>query len=146
MKTPTIDEVDRSDPALAEQLRAAGLPIDDVAEPGRRFFRFGDRCDGLIGFIGWECPDSAALLRSLVVVPTQRGRGWGRTMIGWALLRLAESGANDAYILTTTIEPLAIKLGFRTIRRTQVPASIRASRQFASLCPATAHLLHRSLP
>ena len=67
-------------------------------------------------------------------------------MIGWALLRLAESGATDAYILTTTIEPLAIKLGFRTIERAQAPAGIRASRQFTSLCPATAHLLYRSLP
>ena len=67
-------------------------------------------------------------------------------MIGWALLQLAESGATDAYILTTTIAPLAIKLGFQTIERAQAPVSIRASRQFATLCPATAHLLHRSLP
>lgn len=146
MDAPSITEIDGSDLELAEQLRTVGLPTDDLAEPGRRFFRFGDQRDGLIGFIGWEGPDGAALLRSLVVVPTQRGRGWGRTMIGWALLQLAESGATDAYILTTTIAPLAIKLGFQTIERAQAPVSIRASRQFATLCPATAHLLHRSLP
>ncbi|MEI7606658.1 MAG: GNAT family N-acetyltransferase [Rhodospirillaceae bacterium] len=146
MDTPSVTEIDGSDPELAEQLRAAGLPTDDLAEPRRRFFRFGDRHDGLVGFIGWECPDGAALLRSLVVAPTQRGRGWSRVMIGWALLRLAESGATDAYILTSTIEPLAIKLGFRTVERAQAPSSIRASRQFASLCPATATLLHRCLP
>ena len=67
-------------------------------------------------------------------------------MIGWALLRLAENGGTDAYILTTTIETLAKKLGFRTIKRALAPADIQASRQFASLCPATAILLHRSLP
>ena len=146
MDAPSITEIDGSDLELAEQLRAAGLLTDDLAEPGRRFFRFGDQRDGLIGFIGWEDSDGGALLRSLVVVPTQRGRGWGRTMIGWALLRLAECGATDAYILTTTIEPLAIEFGFRTIARAQAPASIRTSRQFASLCPASSTLLHRSLP
>ncbi|MEI7607566.1 MAG: GNAT family N-acetyltransferase [Rhodospirillaceae bacterium] len=146
MGAPSITEIDGSDPELAEQLRAAGLPTDDLAEPGRRFFRFGERRDGLIGFIGWEDPGGGALLRSLVVVPTRRGRGWSRAMIGWALLRLAESGATDAYILTTTIAPLTVKLGFRTIERAHAPASIRASRQLATLCPATATLLHRSLP
>ena len=146
MEKPIIAEIAGSDPELAEHLRAAGLPTDDLTEPGRRYFRFSDQHDGLIGFIGWECPDGAALLRSLVVTPIRRGCGWGRTMIGWALRRLAESGATDAYILTTTIEPLAIKLGFRAVARAQAAASIRASRQFASLCPAIAQLLHRSLP
>lgn len=147
MDEPLIDEEAPSSGDLAETLRAAGLPVDDLGEPGRRFFRFRDREGRLIGFIGWEAAGEAAvLLRSLVVVPEMRGQGWSRAMSGWAILQAAEAGMTDAYVLTTTIEPLAAKLGFCRIDRSQAPRLIRTSRQFSSLCPSTAILMHRSLP
>lgn len=67
-------------------------------------------------------------------------------MTGWALLRLAEAGVTDAWLLTTTIAPLAEKLGFRRVDRALAPTEIQASRQFAALCPSSAILMHRSLP
>lgn len=145
MDTPDIIEVAGTDPELHHALEAERLPVGDLLEPGRRFFRFTD-ADGLIGFIGWEGGNDAALLRSLVVTPARRGAGWGRILIEWALLRLAEGGATDAYLLTTSIDRLAAKLGFATVDRAKAPPPIRTSRQFASLCPSTAVLMHRSLP
>jgi N-acetylglutamate synthase-like GNAT family acetyltransferase len=146
MDEPIVDEVEATEPELADALQAAGLPTEDLTRPGRRFFRFRHRRDGLIGFIGWEEAGEAALLRSLVVMPALRGRGWCRRMAGWALGRLAEAGVADVYLLTTTIAPLAAKLGFTRMDRTQAPAAIQASRQFAALCPTAAALMHRRLP
>lgn len=145
MNDPVIEEIPGTSPDLAALLAEAGLPIDDLAEPGRRFFRFREG-GALVGFIGWEGGAAEMLLRSLVVASSQRGRGAGAEMIGWALTHLAELGCTDVYILTTTIEALARRLGFARMERAQAPACVRQSRQFNQLCPATAVLLHRRLP
>lgn len=145
MDAPDITEVSGADPELRQTLEAEKLPADDLRDPGRHFFRFSD-AQGLIGFVGWEEAGDTALLRSLVVPPPRRGGGWGRILIQWALLRLAETGATDAYLLTTSIDQLAARLGFAVIDRADAPPPIRTSRQYASLCPSTAILMHRSLP
>lgn len=145
MDDPTITEIQGHDAALVAALAQAGLPVDDLAEPGRRFFRFSDG-HGPIGYVGWEKSGDTALLRSLAVLPARRGQGWGRAMIGWALLSLAEGGATDAYLLTTSMDRLAARLGFAAIPRAEAPPAVRSSRQAASLCPSTAILMHRSLP
>jgi N-acetylglutamate synthase-like GNAT family acetyltransferase len=146
MDDPQIEEIAGTAPDLAAMLAEAALPTNDLAEPGRRFFRFSERGE-VVGFVGWESADGQiALLRSLVVAPTRRGRGDGGQMIRWALTRLAELGFTDSYVLTTTIADLAQRLGFARIEREAAPAAIRSSRQFAELCPATAVLFHRRLP
>lgn len=142
----SIQEVSGADPELLALLAEATLPTDDLTEPGRRFFRFSE--DGqTVGFVGWE--DSGTphvLLRSTVVVPVRRGHGVGSRMILWALSRLAEMGFTDAWILTTTIEVLAQRLGFRRADRAEAPEVQRRARQFTQLCPSTATLLHKVLP
>lgn len=146
MDDPSIDEISGSDPRLAAELTAAGLPVDDLGEPGRRFFRFAEQ-GRLVGFVGWEMADGAtALLRSLVVMSTGRGQGAGTAMANWALTRLAELGAADVYALTTTAEAFLLRLGFSRLERAEAPPAIRGSRQFAGLCPTSASLLHRTLP
>ncbi|WP_295458487.1 arsenic resistance N-acetyltransferase ArsN2 [uncultured Thiodictyon sp.] len=145
LEPPLIDEIDSREPELAATLRMTGLPTDDLAEPGRRFFRFRAATGRLIGFIGWELAGEAVLLRSLVVVPAERGQGWSGIMTGWALEQLGTAGVTDVYLLTTTVEGLARKLGFSRIERAQAPPAIQASRQYDSLCPAAAALLHRRL-
>jgi N-acetylglutamate synthase-like GNAT family acetyltransferase len=145
MQAPAVENIHGDDPSLTAALEAAGLPLDDLVEPERQFFRFADG-DKLIGFIGWELnEDGSALLRSLVVMPSERGQGAGKTMVSWALARLAELGVADVFILTTTAESFALKLGFVRCKRDSAPHSIRESRQFAGLCPASAALLVRRL-
>ncbi|PKU26567.1 arsenic resistance N-acetyltransferase ArsN2 [Telmatospirillum siberiense] len=146
MDDPRIDEIAGHDPHLAAELRAAGLPTDDLTEPGRRFFKFAEQ-GHLIGFIGWEMADEeTALLRSLVVAPAGRGKGSGSAIVNWALTRLAELGATDVYTLTTTADAFLIGLGFTPLDRAAAPPTIRQSRQFTMLCPSSAVLLHRKLP
>lgn len=146
MDTPIIHEVPGSDPDLAAALAAAGLPTDDLTAPGRHFFRFAVEGEP-IGYIGWEEIDqAAALLRSLLVLPDRRGQGWGAGMTDWALLRLAELGFTDAWVLTTSAEGLALRHGFARVERVAVPEAVRRTQQFAGLCPASTIVLHRRLP
>lgn len=146
MDEPIIEEVAGSDQRLVSALAEAGLPTDDLTKPRRAFFRFGEG-GRLIGFIGWErADDLTVLLRSLVVLPAERGHGAGEAMARWALTRLAELGVTDAYLLTTSLDAMAQRLGFARLDRAAAPDAIRRSRQFAGLCPSSAALFHRSLP
>lgn len=146
MNDPIIEEIPGTAPDLSAMLAEAGLPNEDLTESGRRFFRFSEG-GKVVGFIGWETEDGThALLRSLVVSPHRRGHGDGSQIIAWAMTRLAEQGFSDAWVLTTSIEVLALRLGFAHADRTNAPDAIRRSRQFAQLCPSTAVMLHRRLP
>jgi len=133
-------------PELEALLTASGLPVGDVNEPGRRFFRVSASGGGLIGVIGAEAAGTAVLLRSLAVVPDLRGKGWGRRILAWALDRMADEGFAEAYALTVTIEPMLTRWGWSRIARDDAPAAIRESRQFAGLCPCSAALMRRPLP
>ena len=66
-------------------------------------------------------------------------------MTDWVLRCLAEEGRSEVYALTTTIAELAQRMSFERVERKALPPGIRASRQFAGLCPATAVALRRRL-
>ena len=55
------------------------------------------------------------------------------------------AGVGDLYLLTTTAASFFTRLGFQPADRATAPAAIRASREFAEACPATAAFMRRSL-
>lgn len=125
---------------LADVLAAAGLPLSDLAEPGRLFLRFND--GALAGFGGMEGDGPDRLLRSLVVVPNRRGAGLGRTMLGLLETYARELCVARLHLLTNTAAPFFAANGHAAADRTTAPAPIVASREFAALCPAcTAYLI-----
>ena len=65
---------------LRDALAASGLPVADLADSGRAFFRFDDDA-GLVGYGGLEGQGTDRLLRSLLVVADRRGDGLGRVML-----------------------------------------------------------------
>ena len=77
----TATPIAGSDPALAEALAAAHLPTEDLADPGRYFFVFSDASGAICGFGGYELPGGHALIRSMVVPETARGRGLGSAIL-----------------------------------------------------------------
>lgn len=130
-------------PELRAALENADLPTDDLAEHGRAFFRF--ESDGkLVGYAGYELYGEDVLLRSVVVVPEARGRGYGRAITEQVLRRAFEAGARRAYLLTTTASPFFEHAGFRRIDRAEAPPSILATKQATTIC-ATASLLTRPI-
>lgn len=138
-------EIDGSDPGLAAALGAAGLPIDDLREPGRRFFAYSTLSGRVVGHAGLEIYGSDAFLRSLVVMPEARGQGFGGAILARQCRRAFDAGARRAFTLTTTVGDWLERKGFVRIDRSQAPAAILDTRQARSLCPASAVLLTRKI-
>ena len=133
------------DPALAAALAQAGLPIDDLGEPGRVFFACSTLSGRLVGYAGLEIFGVDAFLRSLVVFPEARGQGFGGAMVARQCRRAFDLGARRAWTLTTSVPDWLEKKGFTRIERDDAPAAILETRQARSLCPASAVLLTRKI-
>ena len=130
--------------SLAAALRAEDLPTDDLQEGGKRFFCFqGSGRD--IGYAGLELCGPDALLRSIVTSPDARGAGHGRDIVSWLAAYAATRGVRRLYLLTKTAEGFFTKQGFTPVPREAAPDAIRKTREFASLCPATAVLMSREV-
>ncbi|WP_296172692.1 arsenic resistance N-acetyltransferase ArsN2 [uncultured Brevundimonas sp.] len=129
---------------LIASLEAAGLPTDDLHEPGRRFYRFEDD-GGLIGYGGLEQIGPDALIRSIVVIDDHRGAGHGSMMLSWLEARAAEQQASGLYLLTTSATAFFQRHGYTALPRSAAPPAIAASRQFSALCPASAAFMFKEL-
>jgi len=131
-------------PAIAALLRAAALPHEDFAAHLAHFLvaRRGGR---VVGAVGFERHGRSALLRSLVVAPARRGAGLGGRLVRRLTTAARRGGIRQFYLLTTTAERFFSKRGFRRIARARVPAAIAATREFHSLCPASAVCMTRAL-
>ena len=125
-------------------LHAAGLPTEDLTEPGQAFFAFHDTDRTAVGFGGYQMSEGNVFLRSIVVKPSHRRRGFGSAMLT-ELLSRAAGGAHTAWLLTTDAERFFARHAFVRKERTEAPAAIAAAPQFTSICPASAVLMCRPL-
>lgn len=130
--------------AIEALLNDARLPLDGAQEHLHSFL-VGD-LDGAIVCAGaLEYYGETALLRSMVVVASQRGAGTGGLLFD-ALKGLAMSrGIGKLYLLTTTATAFFARRGFTESTRDEVPAAQHASREFQGACPASATLMSLSL-
>lgn len=131
---------------LAEALSNAHLPATDIAESGRRFWRATDEDGTTIGYGGFEGAGADLLLRSVVVLPSKRGAGLGRVLIGSLLREAARLGVQRVWLLTTDAADFFLPLGFRDVERSAAPAVVTGSLQFTGLCPAGARVLMKAAP
>ncbi len=123
--------------AIKAILVANELPTAGVDEHWRTFVvaRDGVR---IIGCGGAEAYPTAALIRSIAVLPEYRRRGLGRRIVRQLIDRLASRGLRDFYLLTTTAETYFSKRGFKKIDRDEVNPQLLASREFQDACPKSA--------
>ncbi|HET6629102.1 MAG TPA: GNAT family N-acetyltransferase [Woeseiaceae bacterium] len=136
-------------PAIERLLGDARLPVDDLGS---------DRLDGFLvaldtvgtppsvsGAIGLQAFGSAGLLRSLAVDSGHRAAGIGRQLVQALEGKAVAAGLTDLWLLTLDAEVFFWKLDYRIVERAKAPASIRNTPEFARLCPADAHLMHKTL-
>jgi UDP-N-acetylmuramate: L-alanyl-gamma-D-glutamyl-meso-diaminopimelate ligase len=119
-------------PKLQQLLAGAGLPADGAAVHISDFLLL---CDGdqVIGCVGLELYDEAAVLRSLAVIPERRGQGLGWMLADNAVARARARGVRRLYLLTETASDFfAQHFGFRKVERNQVEAPVNRSTQFGS--------------
>jgi amino-acid N-acetyltransferase len=118
-------------------LRSAGLPVSDLTEAHLvHFFYCGSAAEPK-GLIGLEVYGQQALLRSLVVAPALRSKGVGGVLLGHAESHARKAGVQSIFLLTTTAEAFFRHRGYVTMDRANAPAPIRATREFADICPAS---------
>jgi len=130
---------------LASALEAAGLPSDDIALPGRTFYRFATASGEIVGYGGFELYGAAALLRSIVVLPDHRQCGYGQAIVEQLTAQAADAGVTSAFLLTTSAKGFFERAGFAVTERATAPASILETTQVEGLCPASAPLLVKRL-
>lgn len=125
-------------PGICRLLGLAGLPSDDLTERSLKHFLVLRDEGVLIAAIGLEAYDDAALLRSLVVAESARGRGYGAQLTAAAEALANNLGIASIYLLTTSADKFFLARGYRVVRRHEAPECIQATAQFSALCPSTA--------
>jgi amino-acid N-acetyltransferase len=131
--------------AATRLLNAASLPTSDLTDAHMERFYYCGPPNQLTGLVGFEIHGSDALLRSLVVAPAQRSGGVGKLLVAHAEEEARALGVKAIYLLTTTAQTFFSHCGYATLERGEAPELIRATREFASLCPATAVLMSKRL-
>ena len=128
---------------LAAALAKAGLPVEDLEEPGPIFWRFEDE-DVPVGFGGLEIHGDQALLRSLVSLPPVRHRGIGRAIVAMLEMEARVRHCRAVWLLAPAPE-FFLRLGYRQCERGEMPKSLQETAQFARLSPASATVMTRRL-
>ena len=126
-------------------LAAAQLPIEDVTAAHCEHFFYAGSPSAPTGLVGLELYGDVALLRSLVIAPERRGSGEGAALLKHAEQHARTKGVRTLYLLTTTAEPFFVKHGYRRTPREAAPAAIRATREFAGICPASSAFMMREI-
>ena len=142
---PTIRPAGPADlPHIRSLLAANALPVEDLDTAAIDFLIAED--DGrLLGAVGLEVFDDAALLRSLVVDAAGRGTGLGGALVAAIEARAADAGARDHALLTPTAEPFFAHRGWPVGPRAAQPAGVQRSGEFRSICPASATAMVKPL-
>jgi amino-acid N-acetyltransferase len=126
-------------------LEAEGLPVSDLTEAHLEHFFFTGTDGAPSALVGLEIYGEAALLRSLIVSASARSQGLGSALVLHAEAYAAARGVRSIYLLTTTAENYFERRGYQRLERTQAPASIQSTREFASLCPSSSTFMIKRL-
>ena len=128
---------------IKKLLSTMDLPLADIAEHLEGFIvaRAGGE---IVGVVGMELYGEDCLLRSLAVDLKFRCKGIARQLFQRIVASAHDHGAKHLYLLTTTIEGLCEKWGFRKIDRKDVPKRISNTAEFKGLCPKTAVCLYQN--
>jgi amino-acid N-acetyltransferase len=123
--------------SVVDLLNTSGLPASDLTDAHMEHFYFCGTDAAPTALVGLEICGPDALLRSLVVSPDHRSRGLGRRLVAHAEDAARAMGVRAVYLLTTTAEPFFARLGYAHAEREAAPAGIRATKEFAGICPAS---------
>ncbi|WP_181129922.1 GNAT family N-acetyltransferase [Rathayibacter sp. AY1E1] len=129
MKLQQFKPVDND--ALTAFLREVDLTLSGLDLPSVRLWLERDDSGAIVGSTGYEISGDGqhALIRSVAVNPTQRSRGRGSTLAGFALERAAEEGARSAWLFSRRSGPFWQSLGFQTADRDELAKALADTHQ-----------------
>lgn len=123
-------------------LAESRLPLAGLGEVSSSFL-VARADDQLVGCAVVESYGRLGLLRSVAVATGERAGGVGTALVTGALADASGSGLSELFLLTETAAPFFARLGFQPVTRPLVPDEIRASVEFASVCPSSAEAMAR---
>ncbi|HJV84244.1 MAG TPA: arsenic resistance N-acetyltransferase ArsN2 [Noviherbaspirillum sp.] len=132
-------------PALKTLLATCGLPSEDLTAQHLEHFIVFAQSSRIVASVGIEKLGTDALLRSLAVDPMMRGEGFGNRLLQEIEAHALRHGVRRLYLLTTSADSFFEHHGYQRVERSAVPESIRNTTQYASLCPASAICMCKSL-
>jgi amino-acid N-acetyltransferase len=136
MKAKIVDQHSLND--VLALLKTNKLPYGDIQTKNNLFVSYHDDENNMIGSGGLEFYASYALLRSVAVDETQRGKSIGKAIVSDLLDRAKKESVKEIYLLTETAHDFFLNRGFKDVQREHVPDEVRASSEFASVCPVSA--------
>ena len=122
-------------------LALSRLPEDGLTDPLGEGYAVAEVDGRVIGVAGVETHGDHGLLRSVAVAPEWRLRGVGEALVADRIEWARERGLESMHLITTDAARYFERVGFRTVAREDAPAPIRASREFAIVCPENARLM-----
>lgn len=131
--------------AVRAVLRSVDLPAGDISDSAPMQFWVREEAGTIAGVVGLERTGKSVLLRSLAILPNHRDRKFGREFVAHAENEARRQGFRYLSLLTTSAEGFFRGLGYTVIDRAEVPADIQQTRQFTSLCPASAICMTKAL-
>ena len=146
MENPEFERPSSAEfPAVKALLVRCGLPTDDLQPAHLEHFVVCRISGKLVGAVGLEVRGDLGLLRSLAVATEHRGRRLADGLCRRIMKEALRHGIRRLYLLTTTAEALFARLDFARVGRDTVPAVIRATAEYRSLCPNTATVMTTDL-
>jgi amino-acid N-acetyltransferase len=131
-------------PEAARVLHESDLPLDELEEQFGEAYVLAWSGDRVVGVAGLETYGSHGFLRSVAVLPEERGSGLGRALVRDRLDRARALNLDDVHLLTMNAADYFQRLGFVTVPRSEAPGEIRESCQFTTTCPDSAALMRFS--
>lgn len=131
--------------ATRRLLEASALPTEDLTAAHFENFLGCGSATAPSGVVGVEIHGEDALLRSLAVDESARGKGCGAALVAAVERRARERGAKRVFLLTTTAAAFFERLGYRPTSKDEAPPAIRATPEFTSLCPATSAFMVKEI-
>ena len=126
-------------------LDECNLPSSDLDSAHLASFFGCGSPEELEGIIGLEVFGPVALLRSLAVVKSARGKGCAKALVSAVEKHAQENGIDEMYLLTNTAEQFFMDLEYTHADREKAPEKIKQTKEFSALCPENASFMLKKL-
>jgi amino-acid N-acetyltransferase len=135
------NETERHD--VIDFLQQQQLPVTDITADSLLYSLNEDK--RIVGTAGLEIFDEGALLRSVAVVKSVQGQGYGRHIICSIEQIAKERAVNCIYLITHTAKDFFEHHGYTVIDRPSTPQFLQNTEQFSSLCPSSASVMMKRI-
>lgn len=120
--------IDDDRDAMAGVLTACGLSSFGILAPSTLYWVCRGE-SGLVGLCGMEVGDRCALLRSVCVLESQRGKSIAGRLVSFALREAARLDLQDVYLFSKDTGGYFERLGWRQVPVAEVAARLPGAPQ-----------------